>query len=252
MYTYELIVPAERNWWPYALMASVCIHLATLQIVPFLTEFKPVIKQPIEVQLQELPPVHADEQVKPILKSEVQPVQKSLTRPQAVTPPEPAISRHEDLPVLTAQQDAPADPQQYTVADIPRHEQINPANAMATAPSPNQVPATNQAALADSSEAVDEGDLSGYGRSLFERANKYKNYPQIAIRRNMEGSVRVSVKIVQGHPADISIATSSTYKVLDEQAVEMVRKALADIPMADRLLKKNFTVVVPVEFKLAG
>ncbi len=80
--------------------------------------------------------------------------------------------------------------------------------------------------------------------------SRHKNYPQMAIRRNWQGRVKVSAQLDRGRLVDISLLESSGHQILDDEALGMVKKAIAEITMKDSLAKKTFTLVVPVDFAL--
>ena len=80
---------------------------------------------------------------------------------------------------------------------------------------------------------------------------KNKNYPQIAVRRNWEGQVKVLAKFVLGKLIDVMLVDSSGHEVLDKEALVMLRKAVSQLPVRGNLANKTFTITVPVDFKLA-
>jgi periplasmic protein TonB len=87
--------------------------------------------------------------------------------------------------------------------------------------------------------------------ALIKEADRYKRYPAQAIERGWQG--RVEVRLVIGANTFIksaTIRTSSGYAVLDDLALDMVRKGkpLVQIPAA--LRGREFTVDVPVIFSL--
>ena len=85
---------------------------------------------------------------------------------------------------------------------------------------------------------------------LYNLVGKNKNYPQIAVRRNWEGEVKIYAKFMLGKLVEATIVTSSGHVVLDEEALAMVRKAATQIPVKGELARKSFTVTIPVAFKL--
>lgn len=93
----------------------------------------------------------------------------------------------------------------------------------------------------------------GYGQLLYAMVSKNKSYPQLAIRRHLEGTVMVSISFVQGKVVDMKIVgQGSGYSVLDKAAREMIDKAVKKLPVRGELLRKSFTVVVPVNFSLVN
>ncbi len=82
---------------------------------------------------------------------------------------------------------------------------------------------------------------------------KNKVYPQLAIRRHLEGTVMVNVEFENGEMVAVTIVgQGSQHKVLDKAAHEMVKKAVDALPVRGELTNKSFSVVVPVNFKLQG
>ncbi len=69
--------------------------------------------------------------------------------------------------------------------------------------------------------------------------------------RGWQGIVRVELQIdATGNVTSTTIAESSGFEILDKQALEMVRKA-SPLPLPPESLRgKEFTIVVPVSFKL--
>jgi TonB family protein len=49
----------------------------------------------------------------------------------------------------------------------------------------------------------------------------------------------------------VKLDRSSGHSVLDEQAVEIVRQAVSDLPIEARLARRPLTIVVPVDFRLS-
>ncbi len=84
---------------------------------------------------------------------------------------------------------------------------------------------------------------NSYGaiRALLEKA---KNYPLLARKRGMEGTVFVSFVIgSRGLPQDVKIMKSSGYQILDEEVKKMLKKA-SPFPGI------KGEIVIPITFKL--
>jgi protein TonB len=92
---------------------------------------------------------------------------------------------------------------------------------------------------------------SNYGSVLSREFAKHKLYPRVAQMRGWQGMARVELKIdASGNVTSSSIAESSGFEILDKQALEMVRKA-SPLPLPPEALRgRDFTIVVPVAFKL--
>jgi periplasmic protein TonB len=93
----------------------------------------------------------------------------------------------------------------------------------------------------------------GYGQLLYALVSKNKTYPQLAIRRHLEGRTMVSVRFDKGRMVEITVlGKGSGHTVLDKAAREMVEKAIKSLPVRGDLAKKSFSVVVPVDFRLTN
>src|SRR5258707_1365702 len=100
-------------------------------------------------------------------------------------------------------------------------------------------------------EGFDTGLLDAYRLALIDAAKRYKRYPGQAMERGWQG--RVEIRVVIGGDGMISrahVKTSSNYQILDDQALDMVKrgKSLTQIPPA--LRGREFTVDIPVIFEL--
>lgn len=113
----------------------------------------------------------------------------------------------------------------------------------------NKLPPVD-AASSNQSEASTEEAWNGYGQQLYEMVGRNKTYPAIAIRKHWEGAVKIQAKFLAGKLIEVSIQDSSGRRVLDDEALNMVKKAISQLSVNGSLSKKNFTVVIPVDFSL--
>ena len=100
-------------------------------------------------------------------------------------------------------------------------------------------------------EATDPATLGQYRIAIITTAKRYKRYPRLALDNNWEGRAEVRMVVgADGSIASISIRSGSGFEILDQQALEMIRKAKALTPIPAALRGKGFTVDVPVVFSL--
>jgi len=93
--------------------------------------------------------------------------------------------------------------------------------------------------------------LESYSSLLANAIAKYKQYPKIAQMRGWQGTIIVDLEIdSKGNVMSIKVKKSSTYEVLDNEALEMIRKASPFPAPPESLRGKNFNVLVPISFKL--
>jgi protein TonB len=138
-------------------------------------------------------------------------------------------------------------------ANLPPSEAVSPP----ASPSPPAV-ATPRASDAQApsppsqaAETADSGTLEKYRLDLIMAARRYKRYPSQAMERGWQGKVEIRLLIgANGMIRTASVRTSSGYQLLDDQAMDMIRKAkpLAQIPPV--LRGREFSVDIPVIFDL--
>jgi protein TonB len=167
----------------------------------------------------------------------------------AVPPRKPRERRESEVP---APLQKPADP-------VPAAATAEPAPAPPTPQpaSPSLASSAPESLASDlparpSPETPDASLLDAYRLALIDAARRYKRYPVQAMERGWEG--RVEVRVVVGADGTIKSArvwSSSRYQILDEQALEMVKRAfnaLAQVRPAPR--GREFTLDIPVVFEL--
>ena len=199
---------------PKAIGISIAIHIILMIGLP---EFKKPLLKPLEmsVTISTSPiqkPIEQIETPQPIKK--VEPVQKKIT------------------PIIDKNATSIAQP-------IPK-EVAPPMPAEAISKTPNIVP----------QEQVTQ-HLESYSSLLANAIAKYKQYPKIAQMRGWQGTVIADLEIdSKGSVVSVKIKKSSTYEVLDNEALEMIKKASPFPTPPESLRGKNFNVLVPISFKL--
>ena len=199
---------------PKAIAISMAIHIILMIGLP---EFKKplLIPQEMSVTISSLPiqePIEKIETPQPIKK--VEPIQKKIT------------------PIIDKNATSVAQPIPKEVAPSPPAETISKI--------PNIVP----------QEQVTQ-HIESYSSLLANAIAKYKQYPKIAQMRGWQGTVIADLEIdTKGAVISIKIKKSSTYEVLDNEALEMIKKASPFPAPPESLRGKNFNVLVPISFKL--
>jgi protein TonB len=199
---------------PKAIAISMAIHIILMVGLP---EFnKPLlIPQEMSVTISSSPiqqPIEKIETPEPVKK--VEPIQKKIT------------------PIIDKNAISVAQPTPKEVAPTPPAETVSKI--------PNIVP----------QEQLTQ-HLESYSSLLANAIAKYKQYPKIAQMRGWQGTVIADLEIdSKGTVISIKIKKSSTYEVLDNEALEMIRKASPFPAPPESLRGKNFNVLVPISFKL--
>ena len=108
----------------------------------------------------------------------------------------------------------------------------------------------NEAAAKSGNEA-DAGTREQYRLALIVAARRYKRYPAIAMEKGWQGRVEVHLVIgANGILVDASIKSGSGHEILDNQALDMLKKGKTTVPIPVSLRGREFSIDVPVIFNL--
>lgn len=221
-----------------AVLLSLALHAATFGLIPdfFHAQHKPA--EPLTVELQPpppppkpQPPKPEPEKPKPLPKKLPPPPKlQPVIQPKAETAPPPPVPEPPPAPVIAV---APKASEPTPVVTVPPPPPVEPP------PKPVVPPPDIDAAR------------SNYGSLLSREFAKHKQYPRMAQMRGWQGTARIELQIdASGNVTSSRIAESSGYEILDKQALEMVHKA-SPLPLPPEALRgRDFTIVVPVAFKL--
>ena len=123
-----------------------------------------------------------------------------------------------------------------------------PVQAKAAPQLPAGVPTE---AGAKSGNEADTGTLEQYRLALIVATRRYKRYPAIALEKGWQGRVEVRMVIgANGMVASASIKTGSGHEILDNQALDMLKKGKTTVPIPASLRGREFSIDVPVIFNL--
>jgi protein TonB len=252
-------IATERLFPAFCL--ALALHAGLLLLLPSLEHASVPAQVRIAVQMAQM------REVAPLAQPE--PPQPE-SPPQPVTPPKPVAKPEKvNKPILAtknemtpAQLEVPVFEEQTEAAEEkPVTPSLPPAQASSeSTDAPASSEASSQSGVPgepDPSAQLEVADQNeawkGYGQLLHDMISKNKTYPQIAIRRNLQGTALVSARFSHGRLVEIVLLEpSSGHKVLDDAALAMLKKAIDALPVRGDLSRKSFTVVVPVDFKLEG
>ena len=226
----------------WAVICSMLLHLLLALVLPNI-EFdiskqnpKPLtveIMQPAPVALPE--PVVETEPIKPepikkpeLIKQPVKPIKQKSPEPSPIQEanPEPAPAEPPPPNVITAAPKVDAPPVIVTPPPEPPKK---------VEPSENDI----------------SNALGQYGNTLGRAIAKHKSYPKIAQMRGWQGECLLDLKLDgSGNVLSANIKESSGHESLDNQALEMVRKASPFPEPPEALRGRSFNITVPVSFKL--
>jgi len=267
----SLIYPEQSNdvvLWR-AVIVSLGLHALVVAFYPSLSQIQlPKMPERLEIEFFSIkaaapsvqpvtPPTEVSKPTEPP-KATPTPVVKPQT--QLETPKQVlAAPASHDSDYKVPEQVAPAKAEPAPVSPAPAATSVSAAesaqHAANDAPAKDSKPSVAASATQASteSEELNAGDTDAwgdYGEQLRSLVSKSKQYPAIAVRRHLEGEATVVAQFVRGELVQVSLADSSKHVPLDEEAMRMVKKAIAQLGIKDSLKKKSFKITIPVNFKL--
>jgi len=235
-----------------AFVVSLLLHAAAIVLLPNLRVPEPKATPPLIVELVPQPPPP------PVVQPEVQapppPVVKATPKPVPPRPvpevkPEP---RPEPPPIAETRTPPPPQP----IAVPPRPVQPEPqaaAPVRVEPPSPVHVepPAPAQPPAPPQPPALDASVLRDYSAIVSGAVGRKKVYPRLAVMRRWQGTADLKLQIAaDGGLKALSVAHSSGFEILDDQAMKMVKEAMPLPTLPDGLRGREFVIDIPVAFKL--
>ena len=160
---------------------------------------------------------------------------RAVAKPELV--PEPIV---ENVPA-TAMQDRPS-------------EARPPATEPAATPNSDGKAGARETASADGSaaDAAAGGRPAAetdYGAILLAWLERHKEYPRVAQKRRQQGVVLLHIVLDRGgRVIEAHIQESSGYRLLDEAALAMLKRAQPLPPIPDDIREERLRFVVPVQF----
>jgi len=119
--------------------------------------------------------------------------------------------------------------------------------AAVSAPEPVEIPEIGE----DDTRNAGLIALDDFSRQLAMHIAKYKKFPRIAQRRGWQGEVILQVKLTgQGQLIAKRIRQSSGFRVLDEEGLNMIDRAIPFPAPPSILSGRTFTILVPIKFTL--
>jgi periplasmic protein TonB len=233
----------------WAIICSLLLHVFLAVVLPNfkfdITKPKP---QPLTIEIMQPEPPAPVALPEPIAKPE--PIKKTelIQETKPITEPVKPVKQKsaEPAPVQEASPEpAPTEPPPPNVITAAPKADPAPEVKVAPPPQPDQ-PKKVEPSDADVSDA-----RAQYGSTLGRAIAKHKSYPKIAQMRGWQGEVLLDLKLDgSGNVQAASIKESSGHESLDNQALEMVRKASPFPAPPEALRGRSFNITVPVSFKL--
>ncbi|MDO9233196.1 MAG: energy transducer TonB [Methylotenera sp.] len=231
----------HTNTLLWAIIGSLLLHGLLVLVIPDMRLDEVKMPDILEVELVKKPepppppPVVPPEPVQPQPKI-IQP--KPLPKPVIKPLPTPVVEKIEPM---VEQPTPPPD----VIAVAPKAEATPPVHTV-----PTPVPVKQEPPPLVKQTDIDDA-RGRYGNALWSAISKHKKYPKIAQMRGWQGEATVELLLDgDGKIKSKKITQSSGYEALDKQALEMVEKAQPFPTPPEALRGSNFTITVPVPFKL--
>jgi len=243
---------AQDRTFALCVLVSIAVHATLLFLFPALRpgEAPPSATRMLIARITERasepeppPPMRETRRRAEPDRARTAPVPKPVAeppRPVMAVPPA-AAQQATVLPAAPAPE-APA----AAAASVPGSAASQPAAASVRAP---EARAPAQATRA--SGEPDAGSVEQFRRALIDAAARYKRYPAQALERGWQG--KVEIRLVIGPTGIIQsgvVKASSGHEILDNQALDMVKRAKPLAPVPATLRGREFSVDVPVIFDL--
>lgn len=223
--------PAVNRTLHRAILLSLVLHGIVLfgWSVERITTRREAPRPPLEARLVEPP-------APPAPPAPAPPAPKVEAVPPIPSPVPPRIAKRKPKPVL---------PKTPTVAEPPPA----PAPQPSTEPAPSPDPAPPSLAKVDpapappgapapSAEQLETVTREQYRLAVIDAARRHNRYPPLARENNWEGEVLVRMEIGADGRVSLGIEKSSGHPVLDRQAMEMFRRAQAQVAIPPSLRGK--------------
>ena len=89
-----------------------------------------------------------------------------------------------------------------------------------------------------------------YGNEIRKRCMKRLHYPGQAAKNGWQGDVDVLIKIATSGEISFEVKQGSHYRILDQQAMDMVRQSAAEFPLPEKYRGKQIQIIIPVAFRI--
>lgn len=228
-----------------AVICSILLHILLAVVLPNfkldITEKKP---QPLTVEIMQPTPPAPVALPEPVVEPEpIKP--EPIKKPKPITEPIKPVKQKspEPTPIKEFKPEPAEPPPPNIIAATPKVD----APPVVTVPAPPLEPPKK----VEPSDADINDAKTQYGSTLGRAIAKHKSYPKIAQMRGWQGECLLDLKIdSSGNVLSANVKESSGHESLDNQALEMVRKASPFPAPPEALRGRSFNITVPVSFKL--
>jgi protein TonB len=235
---------------PRAIILSILFHLLVVfLLLPKMSKQDMKVPPPLQVSLAQAKSM--ENKPTPEKEKSLESPKPEIKKPE---PPKPEVKK-EPLPapdktpttVPLSKPPVSVSPKEEQVSETNPKPEANPTRVITKAA---DTPQETKTVNAPSPEKVTAA-TNDYSSLLAAAIAKYKQYPKIAQMRGWQGLIIIELQLnPQGGVIYSQIKKSSGYDVLDQEALEMIKRASPFPQPPEALRNKNFTVLVPISFKL--
>jgi periplasmic protein TonB len=231
----------SENTLIWAIICSILLHILLFVVIPNF-KFDAINKIPDTLTVEILQPKPPEPVVIPEPPKPVEPIKPA---PEPIKPLPKKEFKPEPKPIETRPEPVQAEPPPPP-AVITAAPKVDAPPVITVPPPPPEPPKKIELNEDDINAALNQ-----YGGTLGRAIAKHKQYPKIAQMRGWQGDCLLDLKIgSSGIVLSASVKESSGHEALDNQALEMVRKAAPFPTPPDVLRGRSFNITVPVSFKL--
>lgn len=223
----------------WAVICSILLHILFFAVVPnFKSDAIKKIPDQLTVELVQPKPPEPTAQPEP-----PKPVEQIKPTTEPIKPLPKKKFKPKPMPVQNIKPEpAQVEPPPSVITATPKVD----APPTITVPPPPEPPKKIEPSQDDINAA-----LGQYSSTLGRAIAKHKSYPKIAQMRGWQGDCLLDLKLDgNGNVLSASVKETSGHEVLDNQALEMARKAAPFPAPPDVLRDRSFNITVPVSFKL--
>ena len=242
---------AQDRIFALCVLASIAVHASMLFLFPALRpgEAPPSATRMLIARITER--VSVPEPPLPV---------REARRPEPDRPRTAPVPKRASEPPRPVMAEPPASAPQAAVTPAAPAPQVPAAAAAPVLSSPASQPGAVSVRAPEARAPVqatrtpgepDAGSIAQFRHALIGAAARYKRYPVLALERGWQG--KVEIRLVIGPTGIIQstvVNASSGHEILDDQALDMVRRAKPLAPVPAPLRGREFSVDIPVIFDL--
>lgn len=215
-----------------------------------------VIERPAEVSQPSPAPVEHVAETAPAQPAE-QPIQhvEEIHQPAPSAEPSTPVVTEREISQPAEEASSPVVQQPVETAKVRQDHEISslPARPAESATTENQVAQEERTVVAKAGPATTPKARADYGwvrDALWRRIVEMKHYPAQARLNHLEGKVILRAVIrSDGHLGDLSVKESSGHRLLDEAAMDVIRR-ICPVPMKHALGRPEVVVMIPIDYRL--